>query len=298
MRRVRERPRRRRSGTRAGTAACPCPITRQRRGRSRSATAVTRLRSWLAKSTPRPSSFSASSLPVSQRRPARLSRCSGSSSSVSTRGRAKQVASASRRRCPLDRPTGSWSAAPARPTSASRSAACSSGASSPCADISSARCSETARSAKNSTSSRTAATARRVWRSRSRIGRPHSRMDPADGRSFPATQRSSVLLPEPFGPTTATASPGRTSASTPQRTSTSPNERRSPLMASSGSDRPGAWRGRRDASTLGRRRHSQPGPFETMDLIFVFRGIRRPAGPKLAAPDVDRSHVARALMPS
>jgi hypothetical protein len=28
-----------------------------------------------------------------------------------------------------------------------------------------------------------------------------------------------------------------------------------------------------------------------MDLIFVFRGIRRPAGPKLAAPDVDRSHL-------
>ena len=33
-------------------------------------------------------------------------------------------------------------------------------------------------------------------------------MDPAEGRSVPATQRSSVLLPEPFGPTSATASPG------------------------------------------------------------------------------------------
>src|SRR6185436_8075392 len=45
---------------------------------------------------------------------------------------------------------------------------------------------------------------------------------PASGARRPATRRSNVLLPEPFGPTMATTSPSPTSKLTPSRTSSWP----------------------------------------------------------------------------
>src|SRR5439155_18780919 len=45
---------------------------------------------------------------------------------------------------------------------------------------------------------------------------------PAVGASSPATSRSSVVFPEPFGPVTTTKSPEATSRSTPRRTRFAP----------------------------------------------------------------------------
>ena len=47
----------------------------------------------------------------------------------------------------------------------------------------------------------------RAARGRAAMSWPSTRADPADGRSSPARMRSSVLLPEPLGPSTATTSP-------------------------------------------------------------------------------------------
>src|SRR4051812_31166897 len=65
--------------------------------------------------------------------------------------------------------------------------------------------------------------------------RPMTRTSPAVGRIRPASTRSSVLFPAPFGPATASTSPGASVRSTSRRTRTRPNERRSPRAASSGS---------------------------------------------------------------
>src|SRR4051812_44243845 len=65
--------------------------------------------------------------------------------------------------------------------------------------------------------------------------RPMTRTSPAVGRIRPASSRSSVLLPAPFGPATASASPGASVRSTSRRTRTRPNDRHSPRAASNGS---------------------------------------------------------------
>src|SRR5438093_588037 len=65
--------------------------------------------------------------------------------------------------------------------------------------------------------------------------RPSTRTSPAVGRMSPARSRRSVLFPAPFGPATASASPGTSVRSMSWRTLTRPNERRRPRAASSGS---------------------------------------------------------------
>ena len=62
--------------------------------------------------------------------------------------------------------------------------------------------------------------ARRRWRRSGR--RPSTISRPADGRSRPATRRSSVDLPEPDGPRTAATSPTSTCRSRPRRAATGP----------------------------------------------------------------------------
>ena len=77
------------------------------------------------------------------------------------------------------------------------------------------------------------------WRGGSRPSRrssgwPSTRTSPAVGRMRPARILSSVVLPAPFGPTTARASPARSERSSPRRMRTRPKERWSPRASSSG----------------------------------------------------------------
>ena len=53
-------------------------------------------------------------------------------------------------------------------------------------------------------------------------GTPSRRTVPARRASRPVTARSSVVLPAPFGPRSATTSPAPTSSETPRRTRASP----------------------------------------------------------------------------
>ena len=53
-------------------------------------------------------------------------------------------------------------------------------------------------------------------------GRPSSAISPASSGSAPASARSAVVFPEPFAPTSATASPCATSRSSPSRARTPP----------------------------------------------------------------------------
>src|SRR5690606_4487404 len=54
-------------------------------------------------------------------------------------------------------------------------------------------------------------------------GTPSSSTLPADGASAPVSTRSSVVLPEPLGPSTPTTAPRATSSETPCSTSVRPN---------------------------------------------------------------------------
>ena len=60
--------------------------------------------------------------------------------------------------------------------------------------------------------------------------RPPISMVPASGDSSPAIRRSTVVLPQPDGPSTVSISPGRTSRSTSSTATTSPNARRRPRI--------------------------------------------------------------------
>src|SRR3954471_21370416 len=67
-------------------------------------------------------------------------------------------------------------------------------------------------------------------------------MRPASGVSSPLRDRSTVVLPEPEGPISATTAPGRTSRSIERSTSWSPKDLRRPLTLSSGAaDAVGGW---------------------------------------------------------
>src|SRR5919204_431411 len=61
---------------------------------------------------------------------------------------------------------------------------------------------------------------------------PSQRIAPAHGRTRPATQLRSVLLPAPFGPSSATISPGAIDSVTPESTRTSPYPASSPAISS------------------------------------------------------------------
>ena len=87
------------------------------------------------------------------------------------------------------------------------------------------RCSTTLRSGKKSMSSITTARAERTWGERSSISSPSSSIVPDVGLSAPVMHRSTVDLPAPLRPTSATAVPAATSRSSPLTTSTSPNRR-------------------------------------------------------------------------
>ena len=62
--------------------------------------------------------------------------------------------------------------------------------------------------------------------------RPSSAMTPEVGAMSPAMQRTSVLLPAPFSPASATTSPARTVRSTESRAVSGPNRTPSPDTAS------------------------------------------------------------------
>jgi len=64
--------------------------------------------------------------------------------------------------------------------------------------------------------------------SRSAIGsNPATRTVPAVGRSIPASTRSKVVFPDPFGPTSPTISPAPTTSSTPASARRPPKRRSS-----------------------------------------------------------------------
>ena len=84
----------------------------------------------------------------------------------------------------------------------------------------------------------------------------HDRVADADlagrrARSRPAIERSSVVLPQPLGPSSATIAPGATARSTSRRTARSPNRLRAPRTAIAAVGASGA--GRVSGSALGRR---------------------------------------------
>src|SRR5581483_181184 len=69
----------------------------------------------------------------------------------------------------------------------------------------------------------TTAVSRAASRAGIRYGsRPATRTEPERGRSAREATRTSVVLPDPFGPTRPTTSPGRTSSPTSRRTTASP----------------------------------------------------------------------------
>jgi hypothetical protein len=59
--------------------------------------------------------------------------------------------------------------------------------------------------------------------SRPAVGCPRNCTAPEDGRIKPASMRSVVVLPAPFGPTSAKISPARTSNDTPSTAMRGPN---------------------------------------------------------------------------
>ncbi len=58
----------------------------------------------------------------------------------------------------------------------------------------------------------------RVWVARPRISSSSKRIDPASGSMKPAIDRSSVVLPQPLGPSSIRSSPLATSTLTRSRT--------------------------------------------------------------------------------
>ena len=226
------RPPRRSAPGRARPAARPCPAARSRSSRS-----------------------------ASHCRPRTSSRCSGSSRISTRRGRTKHEASASRRRCPLDSVTGSWSRAGSRPSSARTSSTGS--ASPPWAYATSSRCSTTDRSGKKSMSSRAAATSARTCGSVSSARRPCTSTSPASGRSAPTTQRSRVVLPLPLGPSTTAIRPAASVKLTSSSTTRLPKLRLSPRTES--------------ASTITESPRAVP-PTNLSDLRHAVRGVGLESG--------------------
>src|SRR5262252_7246586 len=72
-----------------------------------------------------------------------------------------------------------------------------------------------------------------MWRAASKNTLSPIAIEPACGVSRPATARSSVVLPLPEGPSSATTSPAGTVSDTPLRISLSPRRRATSLTMSS-----------------------------------------------------------------
>ena len=125
----------------------------------------------------------------------------------------------------------------------------------------------------------------------SAIDAPSTRIAPPVTASSRIAVRNSVVLPEPFGPRTATTSPRPNRASTPCRISCSPIAASTPRNSSRGAARrPGVPAGR--SADRGRRRHLGPAtrsrdPLEH-DLERQLDGLRdrRRRGSPSTAPEV------------
>src|SRR6185437_904216 len=160
--------------------------------------------------------------------------CSGSSSSSSLLGRASAAASDSRCRWPEDRLSGLASARAASPKMSTSSPG---GRHQPRSGRwvirTSSSSSRTVSPGYQVGWSATIATARQNPAS-SRGGPPSTETVPAAGRRKPARQDSSVDLPTPLTPVSATTSPASTVRSMSSRTTTSPYASRSPRTATAG----------------------------------------------------------------
>ena len=116
---------------------------------------------------------------------------------------------------PPDSSRGKRSAASASPTPASASrAAASAAARGTCARSSGRRTFAATRAHGISVGDWNTIARRRAASSAGTASSPHQRMRPAVGASSPATIRSSVVLPQPEGPSSVTNSPARTARST------------------------------------------------------------------------------------
>ena len=201
------------------------------RSSTRSAARSASSMSWVTRSSAAPPTSSGSS--SSKRSRVSASRAAnGSSSRISSGFRTNARASATRPRSPPERVVGSLSPRCATPrrSSALATAARASDASLPASSSGRATFRATLRHGAS----------RASWNAMPISGRPaRGRLPPivitpAAGSSSPATRRSSVLLPLPFAPRSATASPRSTRRERPRRICRVPNEKSSESIARRG----------------------------------------------------------------